>query len=1060
MTRQLFLLGLALLLIAALGTATLATRAAPRQGLVAELPAGTLAQPERLDTLPASQPTPESQSGAGALWLTAALLTAAALGAVLLVLRPRSAPSSRQTAPSREPLPSHTSGSRASQRREPLRWGEYLLLAVLVVVTVLGVLSLLGSKVAATFSTINSGLAPVESTAAPLPAGTILPAAGGALLAVVDAEAIVYAEATLDSAVVDVLRPGEQVRLSERTANGRWVYGLTPRTRKGWVLSRLVRLSVDKLAALPAAEAGDSPDEPSAEGPPSRTVIRADWPARLEVGQPDTVTVRLLNEELLASQPTVGPGHTALVEEPLPVGTPEVSLPRAFGSRYTACATAWLMGEGLASAELLSPAGCRPIDANAVEWTWRVAADQEATYAPWVRIDVTWTPTDGGAPITRTVWRETIRVEAERVLVGSAPLRALSLASAGLGTVLTAPLAYRRGRERWLEQPSVEVRPSAPPPQPPSTHLPPAPPEPPPAPPQAVPDRMAQAGEGHPPPSPHLNLELKGVGPDESLTVGQAVSLFVWVGEQLAAALNRASQPFAFRLADEEEPVAFTVRVIADPACWRIEVRQPTLVVRPPGATDQAAVFRITPLQAGTDKLFLTVERADTGAVVQDVCFRVTAEAREAALQTGAMAGEEDTRTRVVAPAEMAELRLAAFDPRLKRRQVRLRFDTHDAESFDVVVDAELPGERVHQVFTMPITGAAIQNTTLRLRRELEQVVLFQLQDGGQTLYPFADPYRLTVDEAIARQAVVPLARAGKEMWRQLFDAPDTPDGLKRLAAELREIPRGSAIQIVLESKQFIVPWALLYDRPGPVTAETLDWAGFWGYRFILDVLPLGDYPDTLIAETPRVKLLFHDDPQLRQFTEEQLRVVREELKWAPTAAAWGSTQVRQALEQPLESTLLYVFCHGQHDSAAELPGALPSDSALMFSAGDRLDLAELRDTVRGRLAGRPLVFLNACEGATQDAFFYDGFMPFFIQECGARGLIGAEVKLPQLLAHDAALRFMRLFAEGVQVGEALWRLRRHYLDAHHNPMAFNYTLYGLDEVQLAHPLIPPVLPN
>lgn len=39
--------------------------------------------------------------------------------------------------------------------------------------------------------------------------------------------------------------------------------------------------------------------------------------------------------------------------------------------------------------------------------------------------------------------------------------------------------------------------------------------------------------------------------------------------------------------------------------------------------------------------------------------------------------------------------------------------------------------------------------------------------------------------------------------------------------------------------------------------------------------------------------------------------------------------------------------------------------------------------------------------------------MPYFIEEIGARGFIGTEVKAPQLLAHNVALRFIEAFAAG-----------------------------------------------
>jgi CHAT domain len=149
---------------------------------------------------------------------------------------------------------------------------------------------------------------------------------------------------------------------------------------------------------------------------------------------------------------------------------------------------------------------------------------------------------------------------------------------------------------------------------------------------------------------------------------------------------------------------------------------------------------------------------------------------------------------------------------------------------------------------------------------------------------------------------------------------------------------------------------------------------------------------------------------------------------------------------------VLYVYCHGVHESGAIRPGALASESALSFSVGERIRIADMRRLPGGTLPDHALVFLNACEGATQQAFYYDGFMPFFIEECGACGFIGTEVKTPVLLAHDLAQHFMRLFVQGGSVGQILWRLRRHYLKNHHTILGFNYTLYGLDELKLARP--------
>lgn len=730
---------------------------------------------------------------------------------------------------------------------------------------------------------------------------------------------------------------------------------------------------------LALARPGEQPPDLAGNDAGAPLVVRAEWPTRIEAGAPNTIHAWLTSD-----QSQLLPG-------------------------VQTCVTATLVTADGLTGELITPGGCLPVQ-DSMEWTWEIETQLARGYQPRVQLDVIWTLADGRRA-EQTIWSQPLPLQAEQVAVPSGSLGTLSLASAGLGVALTAPIAYRRGRASWLND-EIDI-------------------------PRTRRDTPLQPKDPSPAPNtPHLNTEFKGQAASAPLRVGQPTPLFVWVGERIEADQGRTSRPFAFDLSQQAQPVAFEVRVDADPECWQIEAVQTRLVVTPQGATETAAVFRVTARRPGADKLYLSVVQAASGAAVQHVWLPVTA--------------AEQAEAAPAAPAPTAvRLPLNAAD--LQPRLVQLTFARgRDAESFSVVVDADLPGGRVHQFYSVPLSAAAVQNATLRLRQELERIVLFAEERDGATSYPFADPYRLKVDEATARRAAAPLADAGQQVWHLLFNAPRAPEGLKRIGAALRDLPHGSALQVVIESQQFIVPWALLYDRPGEITPATLDWAGFWGYRYVLDVLPPGDYPDpTIAARPPTARLLFNDDAELRRFADAQERAAREGLGQVETAR--GAEQAREALRAAAggESTLLYVFCHGQHASGLAQPGALASESALTFGRGDRVRLADMRRIVSGPLPGRPLVFLNACEGATQDAFFYDGFMPFFIEECGARGFIGTEVKAPQLLAHDVALRFMQLFAAGVPVGEALWRLRRAYLDEHHNPLALNYTLYGLDEVRL-----------
>lgn len=536
---------------------------------------------------------------------------------------------------------------------------------------------------------------------------------------------------------------------------------------------------------------------------------------------------------------------------------------------------------------------------------------------------------------------------------------------------------------------------------------------------------------------PHLNTRFDGVAPNAPLIVGRRVPLIISVGAPTASNAAQSSRPFAFDFGEATDPVRFSIHVDADPDMWSVREIEPMLIVASPGTTQQEAEFIVIARQPGRDKLHISVERADTRVVVQHVWLAVTVVHEQASAAPP-----------VAAAAARIEASLPLDSVGAARPTVELTVQP-GSESSVVVVRADLPDGTVRETCRIPVSGAAIQNATLRLRQELEKIVVYP---GRQTNgpFPFADAENLTIDEATARQACVPLADAGQQVWDMLFNAPRADDKLRRLAADLRALPHGSSLRVVLDSQEFIVPWALLYDQPGPISAQTLALEGFWGYRYILDVFPPGRYPAPLIGDAPPVVLmLLNDDENLRTFTTAQEQFVRHTLTGAQAEVAWGHDQVQQVLRTPPPATLVYCYCHGDHESGALTQAALASESAVFFSGRQRLRIADLRRLPAGVLASRPLVFLNACEGATQDAFYYDGFMPFFIEQQLARGFIGTEVKAPQLLAHDIALHFLRMFAEGQAVGEILWHLRRHYLKKHNNILAFNYSLYSPWEVRL-----------
>jgi hypothetical protein len=491
-------------------------------------------------------------------------------------------------------------------------------------------------------------------------------------------------------------------------------------------------------------------------------------------------------------------------------------------------------------------------------------------------------------------------------------------------------------------------------------------------------------GTAHAAPA-YVNTRFDGLAPNGALTIGRRVPLIVSIGSPVITSAAQSSRPFAFDFMDLDAPVRFNVRVDADPEIWIIRINEPILIVAPPGITQQEAEFTVIARQPGRDKLHLSIEHADTGGVVQHLWLPVVAAFEAATHMPPAAAARVETS-------------LPLDTPQVARPAVELVVQS-GGESSILVVNARLPPDDrlIYERYVLPVSSAAVQNATLRLRQELEKVVFYPGR-GHADAQPFISLDSLTVDEDTARRACVPLADAGRQVWDMLFNAPRAHERLKQLAIDFRSLPQGSHVRIVLDSQECIIPWALLYDRPGSITEQTLAWEGFWGYRYILDVLPPGRYPaSTIVEQQPGLLLLLNDDVELHNFTLNQEQFVRDMLGGAQLTVAWGHAQVQQVLQTPLQLALIYGYCHGDHQSGVVAAGALTGDSALLFSRQQRLRLTDLRYLPAAPLASRPLVFLNACEGATQYPFYYDGFMPFFIEQQLARGFIGTEVKTPVL---------------------------------------------------------------
>lgn len=551
-----------------------------------------------------------------------------------------------------------------------------------------------------------------------------------------------------------------------------------------------------------------------------------------------------------------------------------------------------------------------------------------------------------------------------------------------------------------------------------------------------------------------LNVRFDGYEQASRLPVNQWLPMVVGVGAKAKSGPLGASQPFAFQFQSEAGPVEFSVSVYGDPEVWEFRLAEDLIVVEPVPQLGQArsvrdAVLLVRAKQAGQQKLYIRVAQKASGTVVQNLWLYLVVGSDSA--QTTDQSGNKTSTTPIQTVSISQPLDLQAGSP----SWVHLIFEApgSSARGFPMRVDARLP-DWVHDArYEIPVSEEELRLAAARLRRELENIVNYY-QPGADEPYPFLSKNSLHIEEALMRQAAVALADAGRQIWDMLFSTGKVSPELKRIAKKLRSLEPGTVVEIRLENPKFCLPWALLYDKPGPITVETIDWSGFWGYRFDLRTLYPGDYPGPVIdASHLDILMAFCDDQDLGAWIDEQQSVFRERLGAQGCTTTIGADSFLDTLQQQRELQLMYALCYGHRAKRQGEPLALPAEATVFFSPDVPTRVTDLRRLELEPFAGRPLIFMNSCEGVSRDPEHHDDFAAYFIEDQQARGCIGTEVIVPKYLAHRFALDFLKAFVQGQPIGPTLWRLRREYLDTYHNILAFNYTLYGSGDIRLSNEL-------
>jgi len=524
------------------------------------------------------------------------------------------------------------------------------------------------------------------------------------------------------------------------------------------------------------------------------------------------------------------------------------------------------------------------------------------------------------------------------------------------------------------------------------------------------------------PTSRWVNVALEDTPRDTILRVGTPYKLAIDVDvAQHVEAIATAGFAEQSLFPDGTDDVAITVQL--DSTDFKIEEPQPTLHVARSGASHDKATFRITPLHDGASAVTATLHK--DGNFLQNIVVTFTVGGDRAVPVESTARGRPPSAAGVLQPRDVG----ISLSPA--------------AGGYDCIVWGEVAA-RARLSLQPAYLGAAID----ALRGELMKVVMHQDANGDYVFQSGID-----IRDADRDLALTTMARAGALLFQKIFFGPAAGPDAKSVGNYLREAAsdgtRALKLQVVAETAP--IPWGLLYTGDAAAGAK-LDWDLFIGMRHVVEEIPLQTtlaISDSAIASEPRLAVSVNVNSAID--AQLGVTVVADQQTWWSTAAtkrqrigvtsrATRADVVHALANAATDDQLLYFYCHAESAGLAD-PGG-PDASALVLSDA-KLTLGELAlDAPTSiALAGKPLVFINACESAELSPAFYDGFVPYFMAK-GARGVIGTQCKTPALFAAKWAERFFDRFLGGEALGDAFLGLRREFLAQHGNPLGLLYAVH------------------
>jgi len=541
----------------------------------------------------------------------------------------------------------------------------------------------------------------------------------------------------------------------------------------------------------------------------------------------------------------------------------------------------------------------------------------------------------------------------------------------------------------------------------------------------AAPSRAVRPAPAAVPEQPRwINAELEKHDKAKPLAVGTTYTLSfdvdVSAREETDAGVV-SSEPLVFSFPKGVKRVELTVDL--DSRDFKTVPRRRKLVLLPTGPSENKASFRITPLHESEGTINAIFHKDGNFIQRLTLTFRVGGTAVVGPAMTSTATG------RPVSAAATAQPREISLVVENKGGEYELKVtEPVNEQAVTLAMNERQLAERVEEV------------------RQVLLGIVRQTDATGRKVYQRG----IDIDPKSNEKALRALADVGYRLYYDLFFRAGAGPGTRPLGERLRKALRGTPGTLQITSKNFPIPWGVLYLADTWDDQKPIDPRLFLGLRRAVEQLPMvtADWPDGIIvSDRPTLSVSLNVNRGIDQEAKRPL-VADQIAYWNGLAKDRIKCVVRDtgdALRDALaaetaDDQLVYCYCHA--DTVTLGPGGVNA-SRLLFDGGTGLSLKDLY-----KLAGKPstlpnapLVVINACESAEMSPLFYDGFVPYFMVK-GARGAIGTECKTPAIFAAEWARRFFDLLLAGVTIGESVFRLRQEFYDKHNNILGMLYSVY------------------